>query len=94
LQVDEAVWHHGWVLPNRERITRYFCDAFQPTNAGSADSADSADGLRTGAATGAASCANVTELDVSAESTAYEEWTDGQLQVLAAFAPTFGLHDE
>jgi hypothetical protein len=86
LQVDEAVWHHGWVLPNRERITRYFCDTFQPTSAGSADSAD---GVSTGAATGAASCANVTELDVSAESAAYEEWTDGQLQARAIFASKF-----
>eukprot|EP00041_Stephanoeca_diplocostata_P034185 m.1149971 g.1149971 ORF g.1149971 m.1149971 type:complete len:145 (-) comp24476_c0_seq84:2639-3073(-) len=34
LEVYTAVWHHGWVLPTRERISGYFCDEFASTKYG------------------------------------------------------------
>lgn len=69
LENDEAVWHHGWVLPNRERITQFFCRHLKQ-GVGSGGMND-----------GHASCSNPTELDVSAQSLQYAEYNDNQLKV-------------
>ena len=52
LQVFEGVWHHGWVLPTREQINRFFCDALGDGFSGGWKSVG---------------CSNKTELDVSHE---------------------------
>ena len=66
LQVFEGVWHHGWVLPTREQINRFFCDALGDGFSGGWKSVG---------------CSNKTELDVSHENPDFMEWNDKQLQV-------------
>ena len=64
--MDEAVWHHGWVLPTREQINGFFCKALAGGFGGGWQSVG---------------CSNNTELDVSRENAAFLEWNDASLQV-------------
>lgn len=64
-----GVWHHGWVLPTREQINRFFCDALAPPPSQ----------LTSGSPAGA--CADATEIDVSSHNPQFLEWTDEELRV-------------
>ena len=37
LDVWEGVWHHGWVLPGRERISEFFCKQLASSSVGCND---------------------------------------------------------
>eukprot|EP00041_Stephanoeca_diplocostata_P034184 m.1149850 g.1149850 ORF g.1149850 m.1149850 type:complete len:945 (-) comp24476_c0_seq75:328-3162(-) len=65
LEVYTAVWHHGWVLPTRERISGYFCDEFASTKYGYS--------LCTNKSTD--------EIVVSAANPGFEEWNDNDLKI-------------
>ena len=76
LQVFEGVWHHGWVLPTREQINRFFCDALGDGFSGGWKSVG---------------CSNKTELDVSHENPVSQRHLPPLFSrpLFARFAPSF-----
>lgn len=66
LHVFEGVWHHGWVLPTREQINAFFCEALAAGFTGGWTSIG---------------CTNSSELDVSTQNPPFLEWNDEQLKV-------------